>query len=223
MTKRTGPSGGPIIPSRSAPMMNYSWALPVGCYSVLVKHVAVIRAFPGGVRAFERAYQPQRKNWVLFMLNPFNREELDQLLARLNHDGLVPGVDVAVADKLCRPVLESAGITFSARARLGMTVEICSEPNAANGGVVARRSPAAVPATRDADGKPLPGMINLVHGGRVFCVPEDEDEEIAWSGLREEVLAARMIAWLGKHAAVQDAQRQPPASQRPDPDGREGC
>jgi hypothetical protein len=87
-----------------------SWSLPVGCYSIIVRHDAVLRDFPGGVREFERAFTPVRGDWVVFMLIALSEEALDKVLARLAEGGLRPGVDVAVADKLRRPILECPGV-----------------------------------------------------------------------------------------------------------------
>lgn len=88
------------------------WALPVGCYSIVVRHDAVIRSFPGGVKEFERVHQPVRSDWVLFMLIALSEEALHLVLARLAEADLRPGVDVAVADKLRRPILGCPGVTF---------------------------------------------------------------------------------------------------------------
>ena len=92
------------------------WSLPVGCYSIIVKQDAIHRSFPGGVRAFEQEYKPIRKSWVLYLLMAFTGEAADRVVARLAEDGLKPGVDVAVADKVRRPILECPGVIFTAPA-----------------------------------------------------------------------------------------------------------
>ena len=100
------------------------WSLPVGCYSIIIKHEAIIRSFPGGVRAFETAYKPIRKSWVLYLLMALSSEALDRLLARLGEDGLRCGFDFAVADKVRRPIAECPGVTFTGHGRHQWTVDV---------------------------------------------------------------------------------------------------
>lgn len=104
------------------------WGLPVGCFSIVIKTEAIHRSFPGGVRAFEQAYKPIRKSWVLYLLMAFTREAADRVVARLAEDGLKPGVDVAVADKVRRPILECPGVVFTDHGRHQWTVDFVSEP-----------------------------------------------------------------------------------------------
>lgn len=104
------------------------WSLPVGCYSVIVKRDAIHRSFPGGVRAFEQTHKPTRKSWLLYLLMAFTREAADRVVARLAEDGLRPGVDVAVADKVRRPVLKCPGVVFIDYGHHQWAVDFVPEP-----------------------------------------------------------------------------------------------
>ena len=86
--------------------------LPVGCFPVIVKLSSVTRSFPGGLRAFEGVYSPIRKREVHLMVMTFTAQEALAKLADLKAHGLVPGVDIAVADDLGQPWITCAGIAF---------------------------------------------------------------------------------------------------------------
>ena len=107
------------------------WSLPVGCYSIIVRHDAIVRRFPGGVRAFEQAYRPSRKSWVLYLLTALTAEDLGGVLERLKEEGLEPGRHLAVADTLRRPVLECRGVAFRDHGQHHRTVDFQCEQEAA--------------------------------------------------------------------------------------------
>ena len=105
-----------------------TWALPVGCYSILVWHDAIIRSFPGGTRKFERVHQPKRKSWLLYLVIALTEERLAEILSQLEQAGLVPGVDIAVSDRVRRPLLECPGIAFSDKGRMRWWIAVTARP-----------------------------------------------------------------------------------------------
>ena len=111
-----------------------TWDLPVGCFSVIVRHDAVITNFPGGAREFERVHKPVRRSWVLYLLTALTDERLAHVLAELEKSGLVPGIDVAVANRLRQPMLECLGVAFSDHGDHRWTVEIATGPDDLWGG-----------------------------------------------------------------------------------------
>lgn len=93
-------------------MSGTAWFLPIGCFPVIVKLSSVTRSFPGGLTAFETTYSPIRKREVHLMVMTFTAQEAQAKLAELEAHGLMPGVDVAVADDLGQPWIACAGIAF---------------------------------------------------------------------------------------------------------------
>lgn len=75
-------------------------------YSTLVLREAVARSYPGGLLAFERRFQPAQSTRALAKLVRMSVGDTEHLLGELNAAGLVPGVDVAVADMMQGPLLE---------------------------------------------------------------------------------------------------------------------
>lgn len=112
------------------------WSLPVGCHSIIVKHAAILRSFPAGVRAFERSFRPIRKSWVLYLVIALTREGAARVLARLEENGLHPGVDFAAADALRRPILECLGVAFINHGGHHRTVDLAIERRAGDVGLV---------------------------------------------------------------------------------------
>jgi hypothetical protein len=93
--------------------MSAAWFLPIGCFSIIVKHEAVVRVFPGGEAEFELAHRPIRKHSEHYLLMAFSQSDAQALLAGLSETGLQPGEDIAGADQCGTPVFNCSGLEFT--------------------------------------------------------------------------------------------------------------
>lgn len=94
-------------------MSNAPWFLPIGCFSIIIKHEAVVRVFPGGEEEFERAHRPIRKHSAHYLVMAFSQSDAQALLVRLRETGLQPGEDIAGADQFGTPVFNCSGLEFA--------------------------------------------------------------------------------------------------------------
>lgn len=94
-------------------MGNEPWALPMACFSIILKASAIDRSYPGGRPAFIDSYKPQFRNGALFLLVRLSLDDVDQALDHLNAQGLIPGTDLAVADMTHGPLVPCTGLTFT--------------------------------------------------------------------------------------------------------------
>lgn len=94
-------------------MISDPWALPAHYFTIIVKRDDVAHGFPGGVAAFESKYRPEHKNGALFGLLRMSDRDVDDLLAQLSRDGLLPGEAVGMADMVHGAMIECPGIVFT--------------------------------------------------------------------------------------------------------------
>jgi hypothetical protein len=109
--------------------------LPVHLHSVIVKRSSVTKSYPGGLEEFDRVH-PSRQNEELSVLSAMSLSDVDWLLDKLFAAGLVPGVDVAVAEMRHGPILTCPGVAFRSDEAMffpSWTVEVCEPPENAGG------------------------------------------------------------------------------------------
>lgn len=93
-------------------MSHDTWFLPIGCFSIIIKHTSVLRNYPGGEDAFERAYHPQRRSDAHYQVIAFSKPQVDVVLQRLAQAGLQLGEDLALASERGRPLVPCHEIGF---------------------------------------------------------------------------------------------------------------
>lgn len=87
-------------------------AVPVSLFSIIVKKSAVARSYPGGPIAFDKTLGPAKGSDTLYLLSCMSLGDVDSVLNRLFAQGLIPGLDLAVAEMSLGPLLECPGVTF---------------------------------------------------------------------------------------------------------------
>jgi hypothetical protein len=116
--------------------------LGIHFHSVIVKRSAVARSYQGGLEEFDRVH-PSRKNDELSAFSAMSLDDVDGRLDQLFAAGLVPGVDVAVAEMHHGPILTCPGTAFRSDDALffpSWTVEAVEAPDGAVGSWVGREA-----------------------------------------------------------------------------------